>query len=265
MELVTKRVRIPSRAAHLRLTPLGDIHLGAAGCDESALKAKVAEIADDPFHYTIYMGDMIDAILPDDKRWDEKAVPRWLRRGTAAMDEFERAREILSPIPADRVLGILEGNHEIVTRARHYVDVTLDLARTLKIPYLGQEAIVRLLTQRGEAIQSFDIFVTHGCGGGRFPGGKINRVTSLSNFIEADIFMMGHVHEKTAIKNVVLSMDRAGNLAKRERVYVLTGTFLKTYQEGSNSYGARALYAPTTIGAPTIEIRPSTREVEVRM
>jgi hypothetical protein len=263
MELLTKPIRLPSRSQWIHLTPLGDLHLGAAGCDEDALKAKIAEIAADPFHFTVLMGDMVDAVLPDDKRWDEKAVPKWLSRGTPAKDEFERVVELFKPIPPTQILGVLEGNHEITTRTRHYLDITLDLARTLKCPYLGQEAIVRMLLRRSTSVETFDLFVTHGSGGGRKPGAKINRVTDLSNFIDADIFMMGHVHEKTALKNVVLSMDHGGNLAKKERVYVLTGTYLKTYQEGSNSYGARALYAPTAIGAPTLHIKPDTRQVEV--
>ena len=266
MKLLTKDIPVNSKCSTIQIIPIGDSHVGAAGCDERELRDTAEYVAASKDRYTVLMGDLIDAIYPDDKRWDDASVAEWVPRARPVDAQYERVKEIISRIPRERILGALEGNHEIKARTVHYRDVTLDLCRELGIPYLGQEALIRLRFVRqknGKSDRNYLMFTTHGSGGGRKPGAKVNRITELSNFIDADIFLMGHVHEKSAIKNVVLSMDNTGKFAQKERLYCLTGTFLKTYTEDANSYGARALYAPTSIGAPIISIQPYHGKLEV--
>lgn len=265
MELLTFDIPIRGKSDVVQLVPIGDIHSGASGCDEKELKETVEYVAAGSHRYTILMGDLIDAIYPDDKRWDDRSVADWVPRARPVDAQYERIKSIIAKIPRERIIGVLEGNHEIKARTVHYRDVTLDLSRELGIRYLGQEAMIRLRFSRPKSLgcNSYLIFATHGSGGGRKPGAKINRITELSNFIDADIFLMGHVHEKSAIKNVVLSMDNLGRFTQKERLYCLTGTFLKTYSREANSYGARALYAPTSIGAPIINIQPYHGKLEV--
>ena len=271
MELQKIRLPCRSRKYEFKLTPIGDMHIGAAGCDEDALKRACDMIAAEENHYTILMGDHIDAVQQDDKRWDDKSIAEWLYdpacRARVAESQRDRFHDIIKRVPASRILGVHEGNHELTVRSRHYLDITLDTCRTFGLKYLGQEAFTRLIFERKRAndgsrpaTSSFDIFSTHGNGGGRKPGAKVNKIMDLGGFIEADIYLMGHVHERGCIKSPLLHFDKGGNLKSRERVYVLTGTFLKTYHS-SNSYGARALYPPVSIGPITITIKPDTRDV----
>jgi len=285
----TGRVVIPLLDLHntIKLTPIGDLHLGNAGCDEAALNKWVDTVAADPNHYTVYMGDMADCILPGDKRFDPGEVAEWLwspdNRGRIADAQYERVYELLKPIPKERVLGIIEGNHERTIRDRHNRDLTRDLARTLDIPYLGQEAFLyvtipyaskaknggkqRKLAESKGGISSgrgggiLKIFITHGSGGGRKVGAKANKITDLTSWVNADIILCGHHHDKFATRTVQLDLDRAGHLVARERLHVLTGSFLKTYKEGTRGYGARELYPPTAIGPVTITIHPRTLEL----
>ena len=99
----------------------------------------------------------------------------------------------------------------------------------------------------------------HGSGSSRRIGGKVNKVTDLGAFIDADIILCGHMHDKIVIRNSMLRLDTQGKLASKDRLFAITGTFLKTY--GHDGYGARNLYAPTSIGVPTICIKPHTREL----
>lgn len=266
MELLTRDIPIRGKSDTVQIIPLGDAHFGAAGCDERAFNETVDYILACPNRYTVLMGDLCDCIYPDDKRWDTNSLADWVPRSRPVDAQYERVKKILQKIPSKQILGVLEGNHEIKARTLHFRDITLDLSRELGVPYLAQEALVRLRFSRLAAKgtdYSYLMFVTHGSGGGRKPGAKVNRITELSNFIDADLFLMGHVHEKSAIKNVVLSMDRNGKFTQKERLYCLSGTFLKTYCENATSYGARALYAPTSIGAPVITIQPYHGRLEV--
>jgi len=268
--LYTSTVSIPYRSKKdvFKLTPIGDIHLGNVGCDEEALKEVVRMVAEDENHYTIYMGDMADCITPTDKRFDATELAEWAADpriiGRLADAQYERIHSILSPIPSERVLGIINGNHENTIKFKHFRDLALDLARTLKIPYMGEQGFVKLAFTRHAAntrgaVSRFDLFATHGSGSSRRIGGKVNKVTDIGAFVDADIILCGHMHDKIVIRNSMLRLDTRGNLASKDRLFAITGTFLKTY--GHDGYGARNLYAPTSIGVPTICIEPFTRKL----
>lgn len=268
MFVAKKRVEYKSRKQEFRFTPLGDVHLGSSSCDEEAFQEEVAKIADDPFCYTLLMGDMTEAIAPDDKRWDEGNIADWLYTPQARRDIIgaQKAKflEMLRPIPSERILGVLEGNHELTIRNKHKGDLAAEYARELGVPYLGSEGFVSLLFQRSynskSKVHRFIIFACHGHGAGRKPGSKVNNIKDLAGFINADIFCMGHVHERMGFKDCKLGLDYRNRFISKERCFMLTGTFMKTYQEGAQGYAARALYAPTAIGTVTAHIWPDSRE-----
>jgi len=265
MELQTVRIPYKSKSWKWKFTPLGDIHIGAAGCDEKSFKKKVREIAEDENHWTIFMGDHCECVTQKDPRWDEKAVADWMFekevRGKIVQAQMERFLELVEPIPKERILGVHEGNHESKVRSHHQQDLTMDIAEAKGVTYLGQEAFTRVVFERANSREShqLDIFSTHGSGGGRKTGAKVNKIEDLGGFIEARVYLMGHVHDKIVTSKPMLHMNREMQLKARNRIFAITGTFLKTYHTG-NSYGAQALYPPTAIGAITLEFSPTTGE-----
>lgn len=53
--------------------------------------------------------------------------------------------------------------------------------------------------QHSNAIQhkrkiAYTIYATHGAGGGRKEGGKINRLADLAQIVDADVYICGHTH-----------------------------------------------------------------------
>jgi len=268
VEIAKHRFPFSSRGDSWKLVPLGDVHLGAKGCDERAFDAKVMEIAKDKRALTLLMGDMCDCITPGDKRWDDRAVADWCyepwARSNIAIAQRDRLVNSLQHIPRERILGIISGNHEATIRRYHSLDITLDIARTLGIKYLGEEAFVHLTFEWKGCARTFVIFATHGSGGGRKVGGKANKMTDIAAFVDADITCMGHHHDRLGVRTVRLGLDKNANFTHTEQVHVLTGSYLKTYQVGSPSYAARELYPPTAIGSPTVLIRPQDRHLEVR-
>lgn len=270
MEITKHRILFQRRTDVFNLTPLGDIHLGAKGCDEEAFEQTVDKIAKDKFGLTVLMGDLCDCITTSDKRWDDRAVADWCfepwARANIGIAQRDRMVDILKRIPKERILGVISGNHEATIRRTHQLDITLDIARTLGVPYLGEEGFIQVLfTTPKKCSRIIDIFATHGSGGGRKPGGKVNKMSDISAFIEADIILMGHHHDRFALRTVKLGLNHDAVFTHIEKVNALTGSYLKTYQIGSPSYGARELYPPTAIGSPTIHIVPFSRGLDVTL
>jgi len=106
----------------------------------------------------------------------------------------------------------------------------------------------------------------HGAGGAQTKGGKINRLKKFMDAFEADIYMMGHVHDQTGTREVVLSVNHAGTkLIQKEKIGVISGGYLKTYSQDVTTYGEVAGYSPTTMGAAWVTIKPETRELAGRI
>ena len=62
MRIVSRTIPIKSIAEGVRISFLGDWHLGVANCDKKYIKGAIKTIISEPSHYVIGMGDYIDAI-----------------------------------------------------------------------------------------------------------------------------------------------------------------------------------------------------------
>jgi hypothetical protein len=83
------------------------------------------------------------------------------------------------------------------------------------------------------------------------------------NSFAADIYFLGHVHDQMGRREPVLAADNAcGKIVQRVRLGVVSGSYLKTYTQGSCSYGEQKMYRPTALGAAVVTIRPTTRELQ---
>jgi len=271
MHLETKVIEHSGNCTYT-LIPIGDIHLGTVHCDRAHLERDIKRIADDPYALWIGMGDMCECITATDPRFMASEVdPQLLPHlGTIAKSQFELIYDYFRPIK-DKCIGLLEGNHEFQIKARHYLDLTLDAARELGVPYLGDTAFIRLVFRKvGEdktrqRSMSKVIYAEHGTGGGRYTGGKLNALEHMMRDFDADIYLRGHVHTKGGVKEPRLSMPDHGKsqLVARTRIAALTGCYYRTYSQGSSSYGQRQSYPPTELGSVSIRINTKTGDMEL--
>jgi hypothetical protein len=109
---------------------------------------------------------------------------------------------------------------------------------------------------------TFRVWCHHGAGAAQTKGGKINRLVSFMRNFDADIFFMGHVHDQMGARIQVLTADNdCTRLRNRQKVGVISGSYLKTYDQGVTSYGEQKGYEPTTLGAAWVAIQPWHREI----
>lgn len=255
MQLNRRRIVAPEDGSPIVLYPLGDIHLGASACDVADFRRIVEQIKTEPNAYWLGIGDMGDCIMPSDPRFNARssalADPE-----NYAYEQLDLIRTELAPI-ADKCIGLHDGNHETAFRKYYFVDPGKQLSREWGVPFLEYTALTRLDIEipRGplahHRVWTLNVFSEHGATGGGTPGNAVNALQRRGNEFEADIFLKGHVHQRGITSRQLLAWGGKKYLVK-DRLFVLTGTFLKGYQVDELTYGERKAYPPNEIGSTAI-------------
>jgi hypothetical protein len=266
MQLLEKRIAYKSKADVFDLIPLGDIHLGNAGCDKEHLKKIVDYIRITPRTLWCGMGDLVEAIQPGiDPRFDPYAIdPEYCIKDLSSLisKQINDIKNLLLPIK-DKCLFMLTGNHEDNVRIRYYRDVTLELCVALGVPYGGYDCFFRLIfSHRPKLVlgksSTVVIYANHGFGGGRRSGGKINKLDDVCNAFDADIILLAHDHKKIVNDSIKLGIQRTDKLklVQRKQVSCMTGSFLKSYVENAMCYAEKKGYHPNDLGVVKIMMKP---------
>ena len=266
------KIKMKRWGARIPLWVLGDIHLLNRGCHETLLDETIAQIADDPLALWFGMGDYADLISTTDKRFDPEMIgERVSVKQLGKLGPTAKALILEKFLPiADKCVGMLQGNHEW-SYAQHFEqaivqDVVEELNEYLdgkwRIPYMHYSGFRDLIFHRGRHSRRFRICAHHGAGYAATKGGKLNRLLRFMAGFDADMYFMGHVHAVTDDTVIVVGADDACRhlIQSQTKVGCITGTFLRTYVEGTSGYGERKLYDPTPLGAPRIWIEPSSEK-----
>jgi hypothetical protein len=257
-----------------RIYDIADKHEGAAGSDHTKFARDVDKIYKDPRAFWIDGGDSIDAVNRNDKRFNVQSVDPYYHNklddlADAQMDRYcERVEKI-----GDKCLGKLRGNHEESIRRYYHRDVTEKFCNRFRVPNLKNCALIRLRFRRSSPNMTthppttiIKIFCAHGHITGRKTGSKLNRLKDLFTQFDADIYMIAHGHEKILdAKQTTLTIPNAGKLHLVTQIKrgFMTGSYLRTYQEGEENYAEKGLYAPSDLGAVCATIKPATKEVQI--
>ncbi len=270
-----------SRSDVFTLWNLADLHWMSRACAESKVRADVKRIADDPNAFFLGGGDYVDFIGYSDKRFDPDAVAPWVSikdLGNLGEVGMRQIRDLFAPIK-HKCLGLLIGNHEkkyelhteheglhgwlcteLVVPDREYCalfDVVFVRDPKQKRPVLRMAQ-----PTGGNTRESFRVFAHHGAGYAQPPGGKLNRLIQFMNSFDATLYFAGHVHDQNARREPVIGADAdCKNIVAKVRLGVVSGSYLKTYAQGTTTYGEQRGYRPTTLGAAGVQIRPETREI----
>jgi len=256
---------------------LADLHLHSTNCATKELARDIKRIADDPFSFWLGGGDFAEYIGYDDgKRFDPDCVSDKLTiadLGRLGKKSVEVVRDVFAPIK-HKCLGLLLGNHEKLYQRKHQQeDLHAWLCAELEVPNLGYSCLFDVCFSRGGAKvprlsdkpgaqatttrKTYRIFAHHGAGYAQTPGGKLNRLIQFMRVFEADIYFIGHVHDKTGRREVLLGADvPCTHLTQKEKIGVISGSYLMTYRQGTTSYGEQRGYTPTVLGAAWVRIEP---------
>lgn len=271
---VTINMKKKDEEIHLR--PLGDIHIGNIGCDLDKFQKSIDWVCGGTNRFTIGMGDYIDNVMAFanggiDKRWNPETVNRDTLTTEEQIDKFIAMwKQIPTPTLkrawtgngtnkkplSHKSWGLLAGNHEWKTiNQRRFVK---DFCEPLGINYLGRSAFVNVsFKYNNKQVCDYVLYVLHGGYGGGTAGGSLNRMNSIASNFDADIILMGHNHDTVCRKVIRTGYDKKTNsLYERDIILGNTGTFLRGYMKGVDSYIEANPKEAKSVGTITLTFKP---------
>jgi predicted phosphodiesterase len=266
MEIKEVRITLEDTEHPMTIVPLGDVHYGNINCDTKKFKDTITYIKNKPNCYALLMGDMCDAIMMSDKRFDVNSIAPELRDqlDNLAMAQYVNMRNMLAPIK-HKILAAVDGNHGDSLHKRYHTDFDAWLASELGVVDLGISGFLVLKFDRTQFhTETTTIYMHHGFVAGRQSGNKINAMDRLRSSFDADIFLCGHSHDLFAKSYQKVYV--AGNTIKTRKQYVAnTGSFLQTLIQGATCYAESAGYPPTKTGVVKITLIPSNMGVDIHL
>lgn len=269
--------------AEFSIYDVADIHWMNRAVSKKHLFADIERIRKD--HYALFFqgGDYAEWIFPTDPRFDAESFDPDLRIVDLNFLGALISKSIVNlftPIK-DKCLGFLIGNHEYTAQKRNGQSaIHEDICRQLGVPnmrfsgfadiYFVYEPGLKFPAMRYSKtppkrfVSRLRCFIHHGMGAANTAGGKINKLKGWSDNVEADLIMMGHVHEQFAKAFLRLRPnDDCSEVGQRTTMGLVTGSYLRTYDSGFTGYGEIKGYNPTTLGATRARYTPKTRVLTV--
>lgn len=240
------KVDLSGEFKKIEIHPLADLHIGDTHCEFKRILDELEYIKKTPNAYCILDGDLMNTAI-------KNSVSDCYSESISPMEQIKHCVSIFEPIK-DKILAVCGGNHE----ARVYRETSLDMTELfcsqlgIVDRYSSSTALVYI--RFGKDIKHnrkmcYTLYMTHGNGGGRKEGGKINRLADLANIVDADIYVMAHTHSPAAFRNTFYRADpRNSDVTNCEHLFVNTASWL----EYSGSYGDTMGFKPTSNINPVI-------------
>jgi hypothetical protein len=270
--------------AEFSIYDVADLHLLNRGVSKSHLIKDIERINDDTYSLFFIGGDYADWIFPGDKRFDPSAFNEDVKVNDLAQLGAKVAEMIIDyfkPIKR-KCLGLLIGNHEFTAMNHNSQMFVHDyICQRLNVPNMRFSGFtdVYFVHQPGfkagckmvcseippeKFTSRLRVFIHHGMGAANTAGGKINKLKSLVDMVDADLVMMSHVHEQFAKSFLRLTPNHdCSVIHSKITMGLITGSYLRTYAPGFTGYGEIKGYAPTTMGATRARYVPATRVLTV--
>lgn len=252
------------------LYPIGDVHFGSANCDKGLLDETIRAVRNNPDARWIGMGDMVESIAPNDKRWHaggvDEAVVNLASQDRIGDVYVEKLADRLAPI-ADKCIAYGDGNHEASFNAHYYTNLSVRVLDAIGRSdcYTEWACLTRIAFEDDNNHRTaIPIFHQHGWQGGRMDGAKVNESRRLMAYVDADLYLTGHSHSKFIVPNTRLTVNPSWTKLVAKTVYVChTGSYLRTLQQNKVGYAEKAGYPPTTLGSLRFMLTPGQAGVRV--
>jgi len=195
---------------------VGDTHVGAAASSVKAISQLTRTISEDPDALIVGLGDYIEAIACDDRRFDPSELAQPIAPEHISNPFYSQALRFVKLWEPTRGkwAAVIQGNHEATAYNRYHFDATAVIAERLGCAYLGgsdQSGWLMLRLKQGEKVRyRLRVWVGHGWGGGRLSGGvalKLQRTLWRKN---ADLCVLGHHHRAMTQIETVETINNSG-------------------------------------------------------
>lgn len=253
-------------AAHtgtFNLYAIGDMHADRLDFNEERFKGYIKHIASSESPLAVFVGDALEGRIPGRKYFDADMVrPDFLGNLKSYVNYgLEVLEDYFNPLIKAKVpLVIVSGNHDEYLEE---IGLSAELVRRLggTARYLGGEGFIRVRSgkdsDRGR-LRTTRIYATHGSGGGKKPGSKVNTMQGYYEWIDADVVLAGHVHDGDIriIPSYGIPDKGALQLVKRPRVMYRAPAFVERAIRGRVGYQGKKGYPANDEGLMYVRINP---------
>ena len=231
----------------IEIYPMADLHIGDNMCDFKSVLDRIEYIKNTPNAYCILDGDLMDTAITS-------SIGDTYGANLQPMEQLKQCVKIFEPIK-DKILAVLPGNHENRVYKTDGIDMTEIMCNQLGIPgkYSATTALLfirfgRQSSKGHNRPQLYTVYVTHGSGGGRKEGGKVNRLADLASIVDADIYIHAHTHLPLIFKESFFRVSGSNSsVAMVDKLFVNTAASLNY-----GGYGDRMGYKPASKKSPVI-------------
>lgn len=238
----------------IELHPMSDLHIGDSECDYKSILDKIEYIKNTVNAYCILDGDLMDTAIAS-------SIGDTYAANLQPMEQLKHCVKIFEPIK-DKILVVLPGNHENRVYKSDGIDITEVMCNQLGISDRYSPTTALLFIRFGEQRQHkrpqlYTVYVTHGSGGGRREGGKVNKLADLASIVDADIFIHGHTHLPLAFRESFFRVSGANSsVALVDKLFVNTAASLNY-----GGYGDKQGYKPASKESPIIYLDGTKRRM----
>ena len=229
----------------VELYDLADFHIGDMMCDYKLVQGLIEHIRGTENAYCILGGDLMDTAISSSSGDTYGA-------SIQPMEQLRSCVKLFEPIK-DKILCILHGNHENRVYKADGIDMTALMAAQLGIGERYSATTALMFIRFGHDTTHnrklcYTVYATHGHGGGRKEGGKINNLADLANIVDADCYVCGHTHLPASFKRKYYRAD-----PQNSTVQTVTKLFMNTAAALEyGGYGDVQGYVPAATDYPYV-------------
>lgn len=234
-------------AETIEILPMADLHIGDNMCDYKSITDRIEYIKNTKNAYCLLDGDLMDTAIAS-------SIGDTYAANLQPMEQLKHCVKIFEPIK-DKILAVLPGNHENRVYKSDGVDITELMCSQLGIGTRYSPTTALLFIRFGKSSghnhhrsQLYTAYVTHGSGGGRREGGKVNRLADLASIVDADIYIHGHTHLPLVFKESFFRASSSNSsVAPVDKLFVNTAAYLNY-----GGYGDKQGFKPASKRSPII-------------
>lgn len=230
------------------LAPFGDVQVGAPYAKETC--KRYIDKAMEAGAKFIGMGDYVDVTNPSSRRALRSIRMADTLESALREKAEEHVEEFLELVKGTEWIGLLSGHHYF-----DFEDGTTSdsrIARALRTEFWKGSVWLKL--GRTRIMDDFTVLAFHGDGSSGAPSGALRKLESVASGFEADICLMGHHHKLAVSKRDRLWHD-GSEVRHTTQTLVCTGSYVKGYVEGQETYVERKMMVPVTLGGALIYVK----------
>lgn len=236
-------------AGHSYVVPITDTHVGSLSFMHKKMKAYLDWIVATPGVYAVGLGDLAENATKTSVGLGMFEEEYHLEK------QMEVITELLAPVAkAGKLLGLHRGNHEYRTAIATGLDPIKIVCKELDVPYLKDNAYH--IWTVGD--QEYRVVTAHGRSGSRTPGGKLNAIMRMRDVADADVYLMGHMHDRLYYEDAPYTFDREG-AGQRLRKYCVCGSLLSYFQ----TYAEMSIFSPVRQAWVLLDFHKQRKDVRI--